>query len=56
MKTTIQVLYDNGLFDIYEDADEVIKQYLLIAEVSHWRRPDLEELNGNNNVTHCFYS
>ena len=30
MKTTIQKLYDKGLFSRYDNADEVLKDYLLI--------------------------
>ena len=32
VKTSIQILYDKGLFDIYDKADEVLKDYLLIDE------------------------
>jgi len=38
-KTTIQILYDNGFFDNYDNANEVMKDYLLVER----RRPDLEE-------------
>ena len=30
VETTIQILSDNGLFDNYENTDEVLKQNLLI--------------------------
>ena len=43
MKTTTQILYDKGLFDNYDNADEVLKNYLPI-KVNERRRPDLEEL------------
>ena len=46
VKTTIQLLYDNGLFDNY--ADEVLKEFLLIDEVNERRRLDSKEVNGNN--------
>ena len=29
VKTTIQILFDKGLFDNYVDADQVLKDYLL---------------------------
>ena len=46
VKTTIQLLYDKGLFDDYNHgkAYEVLKNYLLVA-VSDGHRPDLEEVN-----------
>ena len=42
VKTTIQILYDKGLFRIYNNADEVLKDYLVIDEVNERRRPDLD--------------
>ena len=42
VKTTIQILYDKGLFDNYDSADGVIKDYLLTAEINQRRRPHLE--------------
>ena len=53
VKTTIQILFGQGFFDNYDNADEVIKYYLLIDEVNDRRRPDLEELN-DDNVNQCF--
>ena len=46
VKTTIQVLYDRGLFDTcnHGNAHEVVKAYLLF-EVNDRRRPDLEKIN-----------
>ena len=44
VKTTIQILHDKGLFDIYYNAHEVLKDYLLIDEVNERRRPDSEEI------------
>ena len=41
MKTTVHILYDKGLFDNYDNADEVTKVYLLIER----RRHDLSEVN-----------
>ena len=43
VKTTIQIFYDNGLFDSYDNANEALKDFLVIA-VNGRRRPDLEEL------------
>ena len=40
MKTTIQILYDNGLFDNYDNADDFLKDFLFVER----RRPDLEEI------------
>ena len=36
VKTTIQILYDKGLFDNYNNADEALKDYQLIER----RRPN----------------
>ena len=41
MKTTIQILYDKGLFDNYANADEVLEDFLLTTRC----RADLEEVN-----------
>ena len=41
--TTITILYHKGLFDIYENADEELKEYLLI-KVNKKRRPDLDPM------------
>ena len=38
IKTTIQILYDKGLFDNYANASEVLKDFLFTTR----RRPDLE--------------
>ena len=38
VKTTIQTLYDEGLFDNYDNADEVLKYYLFVQR----RRSDLD--------------
>ena len=40
VKTTIQNLCDKGLFDKHDNADEVLKNYLLIDEANEKRRPD----------------
>ena len=41
MKTSIQILYDNGLFDNKDSADEVINDIFSVER----RRLDLEEVN-----------
>ena len=39
VKTTIQILYDKGLFDNFQNAAEVLKDFLFTTR----RRPDLED-------------
>ena len=41
-KTTIQILYDKGLFDNFDNADQVLRDYLLV-EVNGRCRPGLEQ-------------
>ena len=41
MKTTIQIFYDKGLFDNFDQTDEVIKYFL----VPERRAPDLGSLD-----------
>ena len=41
MKSTIQILHDRGPFKIYENRDEVLKDFFLVER----HRPDLEEVN-----------
>ena len=41
VKTTIQILYDKGLFDNYANADKVLVDFLFTTR----RRGDLEEVN-----------
>ena len=41
VKTTIQILYDIGLFDNYQNADKVLEDFLFTTR----RRPDLSEEN-----------
>ena len=41
VKTTIQILYDRGLFDNYQNADKVLEDFLFTIR----RRPDLSEEN-----------
>ena len=41
VKTTIQILYDKGLFDNFQNAEEVLKDFLFTTR----RRPDLSEEN-----------
>ena len=46
VKTTIQILYDKGLFDSYDNADKVLQDFLFVTR----RRGDLsEEVIENNN-------
>ena len=44
VKTTIQVLYDRGLFDNFQNAEEVLKDFLFVTR----RRPDLEKVIEND--------
>ena len=41
VKTTIQILYDKGLFDNYANADKVLEDFLFPTR----RRGDLDEVN-----------
>ena len=41
VKTTIQILYDKGLFDHFQNSDKVLEDFLFTAR----RRADLEEVN-----------
>ena len=41
VKTTIQILYDRGLFDSFQNAEEVLKDFSFTTK----RRPDLEKVN-----------
>ena len=41
VKTTIQILYDKGLFDKFQKADKVLEDFLFTTR----RRPDLSEEN-----------
>ena len=41
VKTTIQILYDKGLFDKFQNADKVLEDFLFTAR----RRGDLPEIN-----------
>ena len=50
VKTTIQILYDKGLFDKYDSAYGVIKDYLLTEEINQRRRPHLEDSNDDESV------
>ena len=46
VKTTIQILYDKGLFDNYDNADKASEDFLFVTR----RRGDLsEQVNENNN-------
>ena len=44
VRTTLQFFYDKGLFDIYDNADQVLKNILLV-EVNDRRTPDLDKVN-----------
>ena len=46
VKTTIQILYDKGLFDNYANADKVLEDFLFTTR----RRGDLNEVNDNDNT------
>ena len=41
VKTTIKILYDTGLLDNFQNAEEVLKDFLFTTR----RRPDLEDNN-----------
>ena len=41
VKTTIQILYDRGLFDNFQNADKALEDFLFTTR----RRPDLSEEN-----------
>ena len=43
LKTTIQILYDRGLFDDFQSAEEVLRNFLFVTR----RGDDLEEANDN---------
>ena len=42
VKTTAQILYDKGFFDSYDNADEVIEDYLFVDDSSERRGPNLD--------------
>ena len=46
VKTTLQILYDKGLFDNYANADKVLEDFLFTTR----RRGDLNEVNDNDNT------
>ena len=46
VKTTIQILYDKGLFDNFQTAEEVLKDFLFTTR----RRPALEKVNDNDDI------
>ena len=43
VKTTIQILYDKGLFDHYTNSDKVLEDFLFTTRP----RPDLEKVNND---------
>ena len=46
VKTTIQILYDKGLFDNYDNADKVLEDFLFVTR----RRGDLSEQVNDTNI------
>ena len=46
VKPTIQTLYDRGFFDNFQNAEEVLKDFVFTTR----RRPDLEKVNDNNDI------
>ena len=46
VKTTIQRLYDRGLFDNFQNADKVLEDFLFTTR----RRVDLEKVNDNDAI------
>ena len=46
VKTTIQILYDWGLLDNFQKAEEVLKDFLFTTR----SRPDLEKVNENDDI------
>ena len=50
VRTTIQILYDKGLFDNYANADKVLEDFPFVTR----RRGYLEEVN--DDVNQWFYS
>ena len=48
LKTTIQMLYDKGLFNNYDNAGEVLKDFFI--EVKQRRRPFLDPNKGYHSV------
>ena len=41
VKKTIQILYDKGIFDKFQNADKILEDFLFTTR----RRPDLEKVN-----------
>ena len=48
VKTTIEILYDRGLFDNFQNADKVLEAFLFTTK----RRPDLSEENTYSHLKH----
>ena len=48
VKMTIQILYDKELFDKYDNAIDVLKDFLLTDKNNDRYRPELEEVNDVN--------
>ena len=51
VKTCIQTFYHKGLLDNYDNANEVMEDFLLMED-NERRRPVLDALNGDDNVIH----
>ena len=49
VKTTIQILYDRGLFDNFQNAEEVLKDFLFTTR----RTLDLEKVNDDGIQSFC---
>ena len=49
VKTTIQRLYDRSVFDNFQNADDVLKDFLFTTR----RRPDLEKVNDDDIQRFC---
>ena len=56
VKTTTERLYDKGLFDKYDNAEEALKENLFVSEVNERRMPNLEEIIVDDNVNQRFFS
>ena len=50
IKTTIEILFDKGLFDHYTNADKVLEDFLFVTQ----RRGDLDKVN-DSDVFQYFY-
>ena len=46
VKTTIQILYDKGLFDNFQNADKVLEDFLFVTR----RRGDLSDQRNDTDI------